>query len=377
MDDWNALKTLYVSTGGDNWTDNTGWEIVKGEVPAPDCNLVALYGINLDEEGRVSCLDLDGEFDCSNQTDGSNNLVGFIPAELEYLTNLTNLYLEGNQLSGSIPAELGNLVNLERLDLDHNELSGSIPAELGNLVNLEWLDLDRNQLSGNIPANLSNLKKLTYLDINHNDIGGCYPASIDAFCTQLSDPLFNGNEDISFGNSFEATWGNFCKFESGMCKVPTYCNLNDWTALKVLYESTDGDNWTNNTGWELFNGEEPPIDCDLATLYGVSLDDERRVSCIDLDGQFDCSNETGRGNNLVGFIPTELEYLANLTYLDLEGNQLSRSIPAELGNLVNLERLDLDHNQLSDSIPVELGNLVNLEWLDFCLLYTSPSPRDS
>ena len=42
---------------------------------------------------------------------------GEIPAELGSLSNLTELWLNGNALSGEIPPELGNLANLTDLDL--------------------------------------------------------------------------------------------------------------------------------------------------------------------------------------------------------------------------------------------------------------------
>jgi len=42
------------------------------------------------------------------------------------------------------------------------------------------------------------------------------------------------------------------------------CHIDDWTALKALYESTDGDNWKNNEGWEIVKEEVPLPDCDLA-----------------------------------------------------------------------------------------------------------------
>jgi len=31
-------------------------------------------------------------------------------------------------------------------------------------------------------------------------------------------------------------------------QIKAQCHINDWSALKALYESTDGDNWSDNTG---------------------------------------------------------------------------------------------------------------------------------
>ncbi|MBT8363225.1 MAG: hypothetical protein KJP23_00870 [Deltaproteobacteria bacterium] len=60
----------------------------------------------------------------------SNQLTGSIPAELEDLSNLRELYLNSNQLTGGIPSELGNLYSLIHLILDHNRLTGTIPSQL-------------------------------------------------------------------------------------------------------------------------------------------------------------------------------------------------------------------------------------------------------
>jgi len=58
------------------------------------------------------------------------------------------------------------------------------------------------------------------------------------------------------------------------------CHIDDWTALKALYESTDGDNWTNNTDWQQILGNAPASNCDLSLLYGVGLDGQGRVDSL-------------------------------------------------------------------------------------------------
>ena len=125
-------------------------------------------------------------------------------------------------------------------------------------------------------------------------------------------------------------------------------------ALVALYNSTDGDNWTNNDGWK-----EPPLHTDGFAMpgtecswYGVTCDGENHVEVFSLNF-----------NNLVGTIPASIENLANLKYLSLYGNQLTGPIPMELGNLAYLETLNLDRNQLTGSIPTELGSLAKLGYL--------------
>ena len=132
---------------------------------------------------------------------------------------------------------------------------------------------------------------------------------------------------------------------------------NDYDALVALYNSTDGDNWTDNTNWL--------SDESIDAWYGITVEDAR-VTRIALGN-----------NNLSGSIPVELGNMNKLEYLNLARNQLTGSIPPELGNLSQLTGLYLRANELTGSIPPELGNLTNLEGsrLDFNNLSGSIPPE--
>lgn len=132
------------------------------------------------------------------------------------------------------------------------------------------------------------------------------------------------------------------------------CHIDDWTALKALYESTDGDNWENKQGWEQMQGDEPPADCDLSNIHGVIEMDEYGIR---IESFFLPSN------NLIGTIPGEICSLNNVKQLSLVFNSLTGTIPNCIGELTELFSLSLDFNQLTGSIPPELGNLPNLSFL--------------
>ena len=68
-------------------------------------------------------------------------------------------------------------------------------------------------------------------------------------------------------------------------------------------------------------------------------------------------------NGLTGEIPSDIEQLVNLTYLNLYANELTGEIPPEIGSLTNLTYLDLQMNQLTGQVPQEITNLVNLIFL--------------
>ena len=178
-----ALTSLYNSTNGDKWDNNSGWKQppLHGDgfaLPGTECSW---YGVEC-TGGFVTKVGL-----------YSNQLSGSIPTELGNLTNLALLSLNSNQLSGSIPPQLGNLTNLTFLALGSNQLSGSIPPELGNLTNLMFFNLDSNQLSGSIPPQLGSLTNLTFLHLNSNQLSGSIPPELGNL-TNLALLYLNSNQ---------------------------------------------------------------------------------------------------------------------------------------------------------------------------------------
>ena len=118
------------------------------------------------------------------------------------------------------------------------------------------------------------------------------------------------------------------------------CNLADWQVLQSLYITTYGANWTDNTGWDqvdpFINPSGPPVNCDLGTMFGITLDANDSIVGIDLNN-----------NNLTGIIPSEIGDLVNLTSLVLNNNNLSGSIPLSFANLTNLTQFDISDNFLT------------------------------
>ena len=153
----------------------------------------------------------------------------------------------------------------------------------------------------------------------------------------------------------------------------------DSLALVAFYISTDGPNWTNNSGWlqgpvenwfgvSVENGRVTRLDLRISdeennNLNGIippEIGNLSKLTYLNLAGAWE------NPNNLIGSIPTELGKLENLEFLNIGFNKLSGEIPAELGNLNNLYYLNLQFNQLHGSLPVDLGNLSNLKyfWID-------------
>ena len=215
---YTAFKALYLSTGGGNWSNNSGWDITVlptveqmagwygviahrgqvNELKLPENNLNGSIPPELGQAHGISVLDLSG-----------NSITGPIPAELGQLSELKLLDLKRNSLSGKVPSELRQLSNLEDLDLAENSLRGSIPPELGELSNLLRMGLSDNSLSGQIPAELGQLSNLKDLDLAENSLSGSIPPELG----ELSNLLGMGLSNNSLSGQIPAKLGQLSKLE--------------------------------------------------------------------------------------------------------------------------------------------------------------------
>jgi len=224
-----ALITLYISTDGENWRDNTGWLGAAGT----ECDW---YGVTCDIGQKfVKILNLN-----------INYLTGSIPAEIGNLTKLEQLYLDINQLTGSIPVEIGNLTQLQYLNLARNQLTGSIPVEIGNLTQLKVLHLVRNQLTGSIPAEIGNLTQLQHLYLNDNQLTGSIPVEIGNL-TKLQGLWLYDNQ---LSGSIPAEIGNLTQLLHLSLPFNQLSGIIPWEMmnLSIVYIDLCGNSlYTNNT----------------------------------------------------------------------------------------------------------------------------------
>jgi len=168
----------------------------------------------------------------------------------------------------------------------------------------------------------------------------------------------------------------------GPVLVITNASQPECDAMLDLYNTTDGSNWNNNTGWNLLSTPSDPctwysVTCDSTGVTELQLYNNNLVGQmpISLGNLANLIHLNLFDNQLTGPIPAQLGHLANLSTLSLFGNQLTGSIPTSLGNLANLSLLRLDFNELTGQVPTQLGNLTNLGqlWLNRNQL-TGPIP---
>ena len=297
------LITLFKSTGGFDWHDNTNW------------------GSN----GQTSRW-----HGVSNRGARGPRLV-------------TILELPENNLTGEIPPELGSLGTLRSLDLSGNNLTGQIPAELDNLDRLVVLRLGGNRFTGCIPPNL---RFVSINDLSELDLPFC---AGEALPPEETNPallaLYNGTDG---DNWHDNTWW--------LTKQP----LGEWFGV---HTPSRGPNPRPVEKLRLsknnLTGPIPPGLGNLESLEVLSLDGNNLTGQIPPElgnaGRLLVLNLSG--NNLTGQIPPELGSLGTLRSLNLSGNNLTGQIPPELGNAGRLVGLNLSGNNLTGDIPPELARL--------------------
>ena len=107
----------------------------------------------------------------------ANNLVGSIPREIGYYTNLIDLDLSDNMIGGSI-ASLVNLTHLVTLNCSLNSLTGTLPEFLFTHRSLTDIDLDQNRFFGSISDSLGNSDQLRIFWARNNSLTGTIPSAV-------------------------------------------------------------------------------------------------------------------------------------------------------------------------------------------------------
>jgi Leucine-rich repeat (LRR) protein len=189
--EFQALKALYNSTNGDQWTNRTGWENINTTATKDDVT-TSWFGIGWIESGHITEIAL-----------RTNNITGQLPPEIGNLVWLKDLSMYDNKISGTLPNELGNLINLEAFNLNDNNIIGPLPLTIINLTKIHTVYISTNPLNcafpseiishwpllkhfqasscgltGQLPEIFNNFPALEYLILNENNLEGAIPSSL-------------------------------------------------------------------------------------------------------------------------------------------------------------------------------------------------------
>jgi len=191
-----VLVDFYRATNGQKWLNQ--WDLNQP--------INTWFGVFLNEEGCLTCLDLDGVADCkqTNDTESKgNNVTGHLTDRIGELENLEALYLSHNQLSSVLPRSIGRMSQLQKIWVNNNKLVGDFPVGLILLDDLQEVVLDYNQITGELPPEMAQLVQLTTFTVSNNLLIGCFPDSYLDFCSN----------NVNFSNNLTLPWqGDFETF---------------------------------------------------------------------------------------------------------------------------------------------------------------------
>ncbi len=145
-------------------------------------NAASLSELDLDATGISSVVGLGLSPSLTHISLRNNRISGF-PQEIFQIKTLKTLLMSNNQLNGGIPTTFDLLPNLQTLILSSNSLSGDLDG-IDFPSTLRILDLSNNLLSNSIPANfLRSIPSSASLDVDlsGNLLSGNVPGELSRF----------------------------------------------------------------------------------------------------------------------------------------------------------------------------------------------------
>ena len=135
----------------------------------------------------------------------------------------------------------------------------------------------------------------------------------------------------------------------------------------ALYDSTDGDNWTNNTGWKI--GNTPctswyNVACKDGNVTDIALENNNLVGTIpDLSALSELETlSIGSNLGINGSFP-DISQLSKLYHFSAGQTDLSGTLPANIVNATSLQQFGVSETKLSGELP-DFSQLTHLTQLN-------------
>lgn len=329
-----VLVDFYSNANGQDWL--MSWDL--------DQPMDSWYGVSLNIDGRVTCIDLDGLPDCMISPSFGNGLTGNITTRIGELEFLEAMLLSNNKLTGRLPEAIFDLKNMMVLDVFGNEMIGPLPASMGNSNSYETVSLGGNNFIGPLPNSVGQLTNLKNLLMDNNNFSGVLPPELGEL-KQLENFKINGNALV--GEIPEEIGGMISMISLNMSDNqfigPLPNSIGEMTEMEVLILADNQ-----------LDSEIPSEIGELKKMVNLSL-----------------------SNNLLdGEVPREIGQLKQMRALMLNSNQLEGEFPSEIGECDQLIELRIDNNKFIGPLPNAVGDLDSLRIIDASYNdFIGPLPR--
>ena len=163
-----VLVTLYKEGGGEFW-DNK-WDLND---KVENWKGISCYLVDTPKnEYRVNALHL---------LCNTNGPRGILSEDIEKLSYLEVLLMDGEGFAGTLPASLSNLKDLKEVSIIGTSISGQIPEGILSLPELRRLTLARCELSGELPKDIiDTAPSLEYINFSENHLTGEIPKFLNS-----------------------------------------------------------------------------------------------------------------------------------------------------------------------------------------------------
>jgi hypothetical protein len=176
-----AVTTLFFSTGGTFWTNNTRWK--SGE---PVC---MWHGIECDGRGYIIAIDTP-----------RNNMGGFLPPEIGLLSprqvDQIDKKDDEDESQDSEDNADARTTGLQRINVSQNSIGGSIPPQVGFLTSLQVFLVNGNTFTGMIPNEISAWTEIQEVSFDGNSqLSGIIP---DSVCYNSNNRTINNTDSVVY-----------------------------------------------------------------------------------------------------------------------------------------------------------------------------------